>query len=45
MEKLRIGEIVVQDVAVHVKVLKPDSPYKNSFEPGNINDDVTSSDS
>lgn len=38
MEKLRVGEIVVQDVAVHVRALKPDS--LSPGESDTKNDDI-----
>jgi hypothetical protein len=40
MEKLRVGEIVVQDVAVHVRVLRPDSLGINSIESETKNEDL-----
>lgn len=43
MEKLRVGEIVVQDVAVHVKVLQAASTHMNSTGGETKNEDVDKS--
>jgi hypothetical protein len=45
MEKLRVGEIVVQDVAVHVKVLQASSTHMNATDTEMKNEDITKSNS
>jgi hypothetical protein len=45
MEKLRVGEIVVQDVAVHVKVLQASSSHMNATDTEMKNEDITKSNS
>eukprot|EP00980_Cylindrotheca_fusiformis_P013512 scaffold3450_cov114-Cylindrotheca_fusiformis.AAC.17 len=43
MEKLRVGEIVVQDVAVHVKILQAAPSQTNATDSEMKNDDVATS--
>lgn len=43
MEKLRIGEIVVQDVAVHVKVLQSEVTQTSATSREPMNEDLEGS--